>query len=247
MGAKLFEQVRAAPIQASRTVSLSQRTVRETPKARQIYPARRERIAHLVIRASEVTIKRSGYLDGRRDIPRALTLNLVHVSEENPPKGEPAVEWFLFTTLTVDTTEQACEVVDIYRARWLIEELFKSLKTGCQYERLQLASYEALLRALAIYLPVAWSLLRLRYLSGVSSADTPAKEMLNQTQIAVLRAMAPVQVSPEPSLREALLAVAALGGHIPNNGEPGWQVLGRGLHDLIQMERAWRAAQASQK
>ena len=30
--------------------------------------------------------------------------------------------------------------------------------------------------------------------------------------------------------------VAALGGHIKNNGEPGWIVLGRGLDELLLIE-----------
>jgi hypothetical protein len=33
-----------------------------------------------------------------------------------------------------------------------------------------------------------------------------------------------------------MLAVAALGGHLKNNGEPGWIVLGRGMEDLLLLE-----------
>jgi hypothetical protein len=47
------------------------------------------------------------------------------------------------------------------------------------------------------------------------------------------------------SLREALLAVAALGGHIKNNGEPGWIVLGRGFETLLTLEQGWKAAKRS--
>jgi IS4 transposase len=50
-------------------------------------------------------------------------------------------------------------IVDAYRARWVIEELFKALKTGCQVEKRQLASYEALRIALALFLPIAVRLL----------------------------------------------------------------------------------------
>jgi hypothetical protein len=34
-----------------------------------------------------------------------------------------------------------------------------------------------------------------------------------------------------------MLAIAALGGHIKNNGDPGWLVLGRGYEDLLLLER----------
>ena len=38
-----------------------------------------------------------------------------------------------------------------------------------------------------------------------------------------------------------MLAIAGLGGHLPRNGDPGWLVLGRGIHDLLLRELGWRA------
>jgi hypothetical protein len=43
--------------------------------------------------------------------------------------------------------------------------------------------------------------------------------------------------------RDAMLAVAALGGHLKSNGDPGWLVLGRGLNDLLAL--GWRAREAA--
>lgn len=57
----------------------------------------------------------------------------------------------------------------------------------------------------------------------------------------MLRAVAKKPLPRSPTAREALLAVAALGGHIKNNGDPGWLVLGRGLFDLLLLEMGWRA------
>jgi hypothetical protein len=243
----LFELGRTAPVLAVRTVTLSSRKEPKTAKAKAIYPAREQRIASLEIRAVPVRIKRSGYLAGRRDLPKSLELNLVHVLEVDPPEGATPVEWFLFTNLPIGACEDVLAIVDYYRARWLIEEFFKALKTGCQYQTLQLETYEALLRALAVYLPVAWLLLRLRYLAGECPEETPASAVLSQTQIEVLRNCAPIAVPEQPTLRQALLAVAALGGHIRNNGEPGWLVLGRGLRDLYLIEQGWNAAAAQQR
>ena len=39
-----------------------------------------------------------------------------------------------------------------------------------------------------------------------------------------------------------MLGGAALGGHIKNNGAPGWLVLGRGLTRLLDTEVGWRLA-----
>jgi hypothetical protein len=46
-------------------------------------------------------------------------------------------------------------------------------------------------------------------------------------------------------LNDVLLAIAALGGHIPTNAPPGWLVLGRGFHALLVMEVGWEAAQSA--
>lgn len=48
-------------------------------------------------------------------------------------------------------------------------------------------------------------------------------------------------MAKQPTIREAMLAVAGLGGHLPSNGDPGWLVLGRGMHDLLLLELGWRA------
>ena len=66
---------------------------------------------------------------------KTLSVNVVHVLEPEPPTGDVPVEWFLLTSLPVATPKQIAYVVDCYRARWMIEEYFKALKTGCQYER----------------------------------------------------------------------------------------------------------------
>ena len=238
-GAKLFDTLHEAPLLVTRNVPLSRRALPKFLKQKQIYPERRARTAELSVRAATVSVARSGWARGR--LPSELTLNIVYVVEENPPAGQPPVSWYLVTTEPIDTPEQVLKIVDIYRARWLVEELFKALKTGCQYERLQLESYDALLRALAIYLPVAWQLLRLRYLAGAAPA-APATAVLTPVQIEILRAISGGALPQSPSVRDVLFAIAARGGHIKNNGEPGWLVIARGLHDLLLIEVGWRAA-----
>jgi hypothetical protein len=239
-GTKLFDALDEAPLSAIRTVPLSRRlTAGQTPKQKQIYPERQSRQAELNIRAMTVEVARSGWL--RVCFPSELTLNIVYVVEANPPPGEPPVCWYLVTKEPINTPENVLKIIDIYRRRWVVEELFKALKTGCQYERLQLESYDALLRALAIYLPVAWQLLRLRYLAG-AAPTVPATAVLTPIQIEILRAISGATFPQSPTVRDAMLAIAARGGHIKNNGEPGWLVIARGLHDLLLIEVGWRAA-----
>jgi hypothetical protein len=223
-----------AKVTFRREVPLSPRPKLFGPKGER-HPARRHRLARLSFAATSIELKR-----------QSLTLNVIHVFERKPPKGEPAVEWFLLTNLPIDTDENIAYAVDCYRARWTIEEYFKALKTGCQYEKRQLESAHSLLNALAILAPVAWRLLLLRHLARAQKR-APASDALTAKQLEVLRAVAKRPLPKKPSARDAMLAVAALGGHRKNNGDPGWLVLGRGMHDLLLLELGWRAREEAEK
>ncbi len=49
----------------------------------------------------------------------------------------------LMTTLPIETVEDVLRVVDYYVARWTIEVWFRTLKTGCLVEKLQLETRAA--------------------------------------------------------------------------------------------------------
>jgi hypothetical protein len=202
----------------------------------------RHRVARLSFAAKRVELKRS---PDPRTAPATLALNVIHVFARKPPRGEPAVEWFLLTNLPVDRDEAIAFAVDCYRARWTIEEYFKALKTGCQFEKRQLESAHSLLNALAILAPVAWRLLLLRHLARAKK-HSPANAALTDKQLEVLRAVAKKPLPKRLTAREAMLAVAALGGHLKSNGDPGWLVLGRGMHDLLLLELGWRAREQAE-
>jgi len=103
-----------------------------------------------------------------QDYPRPAsaprpTLQLVVVEEHEPPAGVKPVRWLLWTTLPVTSWDEAIAVVEIYRARWLIERYHYVLKSGCGIELLQLETAERLERGLAVCCIVAWRLLWLTY------------------------------------------------------------------------------------
>lgn len=220
----------------TREVPLSARSPRprDTPKRAQKHPYRTARLATLRVSATAVTIHRPAGLAAR--VPDVLRLNVVRVQETNVGRGIEPVEWRLVTSEPIRTAEDVAAVIDGYRGRWVIEEYFRALKQGCAYEKRQLESKHALLNALAIFAPIAWQLLALRQLSREAS-DTPAAHVLSQLKLTLLQRHPDVKLGDEPSIRDAMLAIARLGGHIKNNGEPGWQVLGRGYEDLLLLER----------
>lgn len=193
------------------------------------------RIAKLHMSAQHVEVKRPDHLD--KLAPTSLALNVIHVYETDAPDGVEPVDWKLYSSEPIETPEQILTIVDYYRRRWLIEEYFKALKTGCAYEKRQLENRHALLNALALLAPIACGLLSLRHESRESTAATS----LTPRQIEVLRAVSRPPLKAAPTARELMLAVAALGGHIKNNGDPGWLVLGRGYLDLLAYELGWAA------
>ena len=233
------ELARQAGGSLERDVPLAARKRSNTPRDNSTHPPRKGRLARLRFSASAVEIRRPRYLGD--PLPETLRLNLVHVIETDPPAGERPVEWNIVTTEPVGTSEQVAHVVDIYRTRWTIEEFNKALKTGCVYEQREFESRAALLVVLALSLPIACELLWLRSRAR-TEPNAPATDVVSQTQIDVLRAMGSRKLSPSPSAREILLAIAELGGHQRSNGEPGWLILNRGLRKVQDWEGGWTAA-----
>jgi hypothetical protein len=220
----------------TRDVKLSARKPNraDPPNRPRKHPYRRARSATLAVTAASVTIRRPRH--GRSHTPAELRLNVVRVHEKHPGRGVDPVEWRLVTSEPIETVEDVGAIVDGYRARWLIEEYFRALKQGCAYEKRQLESKHALLNALAVFAPIAWQLLALRQLSR-DRAELPADAVLSPMKLTLLQRHPDVRLRPDATIRDAMLAIAALGGHIKNNGDPGWQVLGRGYEDLLLLER----------
>jgi hypothetical protein len=224
-----------------RTVRLTPRSQRKAERTRGRHPARDEREAGLRIRWGAVTVPRRQYTASRTP---TLTMSAVHVWEPKPPRDEAPIEWMLFTSEPVETLEAATAIVDHYRARWVIEDYFKALKTGCAFEKRQLTTFDGLVRALALFIPMAWRLLVLRHL-GRAASPLAATRYFDGDQLHLLRtllAQRNYQLPSAPTIRDVMLGIAALGGHIPNNGPPGWLVLGRGLTRLLDAEVGWRLA-----
>jgi hypothetical protein len=206
-------------------------------------PARASRNATVRFAAAAVTLKRPR--DHRDPMPSSLAVNVVYAWEMDPPAGEIPIEWRLVTTEPIDSVEQVLRIVEWYRTRWLIEEFFKCLKTGCAYEQRQLESLDTLLVALALFAPIAWQLLLMRHLSR-ELPDVGAGVAVTARQIAILRTTPGGKtLAATPSIRDALFVVARLGGHLRQNGEPGWLVLTRGMQKLLLMETGWAASEAA--
>lgn len=238
---KLFTALATAPATFYRDVPLSPRTETygKSDTHRKIHPLRKSRRAKLAFSAIEVEIRRPHQLP--KELHENLRLHAVNIVEIDPPDNEAPVQWRLLTTEPITSQEDIERIADIYISRWLIEEFFKAFKTGCAFEKRQLVNVHSILNSLAFFLPMAYGLLLLRYIAH-ESGDVSAEEVLTTRQIAVLRAASERQLPTALTARDAMLAIAAMGGHLRRNGAPGWIILGRGYEELLTLERGWEAA-----
>jgi hypothetical protein len=237
---KLFDLLESSRVVVTREVPLSRRV-----RARKPHPQRSERRAKLSLATHTLTLHRPS--SASKKLPPTLTLNFVHVFEKDPPAGDKPIDWKLVTSEPCHTQDGIEAVVDAYRTRWVIEELNKALKTGCGIERCQLESIDSIQNLLAIMLPLATQLLALR---SIAEQDAKARTsgVLSPIQLHVLRAMSSrIALPKDPTAEQALLAIACLGGHIKNNGWPGWQVLARGFQDLLRYVEAWEVLENARK
>jgi len=236
---RIQQALEGAEIRVRREVGLSRRGHKPMSTSRE-HPPRKAREAELCIRASRVTLKRPQV--NAPGAPDETTLNIVDVFEPNPPAEQEAVSWQLLTSEPIETPEQLERIVDIYRARWVIEEYFKAIKTGCAYERRQLMSLRALLNALAIFIPVAWRLLLLRT-AARQTPTAPASDYMQEEEIKLLRWRSKrVKLPKHPTVEQVLLAIAGIGGHLKRNGPPGWQTLAAGYQEFCSVLMGYRAA-----
>jgi hypothetical protein len=243
---KLRATLRKAPSVAERDVQLTRRRSKNNVRNDKIHPPRASRATTLHYAAARTTLKRPTSKRPRdTSPPPTLDINVVHVWEPTPPEGHEPVEWFLYTTDPIETPEQQLAIVDHYRGRWVIEEYFKALKTGCRFEERQLEDYESLVNLLAVFAPIAYQLLLIRS-EARRVPDAVGSGVLTREQMEVLRVLGRLKISDNPTNREVYFAVAALGGHIKYNGEPGWQTLSFGYEKLATLTEGWLAAKLQQ-
>ena len=220
-GGRLFARLDARPVAGRSILDLPAR------------PGHKARQAELAVRFATLTIARpSNSLDA--SLPESLILTAVDLREEAAPSGEEPVHWRLLTTQAVSTAAEAIGVADLYRRRWVIEQLFRILKTkGFDIEGLLVAD-EAPLRNLVMATLIAavtiQQLVHARDGAGgpgalrpLTDAFEPEDQPLLEAFCAKLEGKTERQKNPHPkgSLAFAAWVCARLGGWTGYYGKPG--------------------------
>jgi hypothetical protein len=203
-------------------------------------PGRAARQVRLAVRFMATRLHQPARGADPRD-PRFVSINALEVREIDPPAGEEAVHWRLLTTHPVATLADALRIVALYRWRWTIEQLFRTLKSqAIDIEASFLEDAAALERLAAAALVAATTVMQLVHARGEAGQALPAARAFSPDQIATLHALTPrlqgrtaKQKNPHPrdTLAWAAWHIARLGGWTGYASErpPGPITFSRGL------------------
>jgi hypothetical protein len=225
---KVHDEVRQSPLRYKKTINLSQ-----TPK-------RCARQAELEVRAMSVTLR---HPKNRRDFP-SVNCQIVHVKEINGPGDGTDIEWYLLTSLPVETFEDIERVLNYYQARWTIEVYFRTLKTGCSVEKVQLETTARMKNCLAFYQIIAWRVLSLTYLNRECPTLPCTSVFTDSEWQSVWRVTTKTELpDTPPSLSEFIRLLASLGGYNNRKTEPqpGPQPIWVGIRRMCDFALAWIA------
>ena len=215
---------------------------------------RKARIAHMELKYGSVKIARPVY--GSEDLPEYVSINVVLVQElpHTIPAGEEAICWRLLTTHPVNSVEDALQIIDWYKLRWLIEQLFRILKNkGLQIEDCQLETGFALKKLTIMALDTATKILQLVQ-EREGKNGTPAQNIFGDHEIEFLGELQPYlegktdkQKNPysKKSLAWAAWCIARLGGWkgYASEAPPGPITMKRGLEKFQQQFIGWSMTQ----
>ena len=163
----------------------------------------------------------------------------IHVKEiENSEEQNEEIEWYLFTNIPCETTDEILEKVSWYSQRWRTEELYKIVKSGCNIEEMRLSNKSKLEKLMTILFIVARRILWITMLMK-TEPEAPCSVAFEDIEWKVMRRKKSDVKSlwdQCPSLSEMVRWVANLGGFREDlKREPGITTLWRGLRRLNEM------------
>jgi Transposase DDE domain len=217
-------------------------------------PGDKGRTARVRVRAGSVKIARPHTAEKGKD-PASLTLGFVEVIEIAPPagKGVKPVVWRIITTLPVEKPHEVDRIVRIYRLRWRIEQLFRTMKSdGLRLADSQLEAAHRLFKLSALALVAAARIIML--VDARDGGPRPASDLIASELIEPVAAIArslegktkrQQNHHPKGSLAWLAWAVARLGGWNCYYKPPGPKTMAAGWPRLVAMLHGYKLAAAA--
>lgn len=184
---------------------------------------------------------------------RRVTINVVDARElpATVHQGQEPIHWRLYTTCKVETPQDALQIVQWYRQRWIIEQFFRTLKSqGLNLEQSQLETGSALIKLAITASEVALKTLQL-VAARDGSKEVDAKVVFTAVQLRIIAGMLPgyegkthKQKTPykKETLAYAAWVIARMGGWkgYASEAPPGPITMRSGLEKLGNIEQAFR-------
>jgi hypothetical protein len=173
------------------------------------------------------------------------SITIIICLESNPPEGQDPISWSLATSVELDETTKAEDVINWYLCRWEIELLFKVLKSGFEVEKKQFRNFDRTIRSTTLYLLTAWRILFLTRIGEVCP-DISCDIVFHEYEWKLLYYS--IHKKPPPSIPPKLGVVinylAQLGGYLnrKHDPKPGAKVLWQGVNKLFYLVEGWLMA-----
>jgi hypothetical protein len=236
----LREQVASTPILAERTLEIRGRDPKSKDNRKRKQP-RKPRTAVVVVRAARVKLRGPSRPGGKLE---DVEVNVVLVTEPNPPPDAEPIEWILLTDLPIDTVEDVLRVIDYYTCRWQIEIYFRILKSGCKVEESQLETAARFEPYLALNMIVAWRIMHVMML-GREWPDLPCDVAFDDDEWQAVYATVKKEKPPSqpPSMKTIFGMIASLGGWLGRkcDGPPGPKAMWIGMQRMTDLALGWGA------
>jgi transposase len=204
-----------------------------------------KRIAKVDVRFKKVNISRSKQCINK-DICESIELYAVE-AEERDYNGKDKICWRLLTTHKVSCLEDAINIIECYRKRWYIEQLFRLLKKqGFAIEESQLESGWAIRKLSVLALNAVLRVIQLMHACDEETAQPIDEVFTGQEQDCLKQVNHQLKGKQSNPYHQCTLLwskwiIARLGGWKGYKSErvPGPITLKRGLDNFNQIFNGW--------
>lgn len=213
---------------------------------------RKKRDVVIDLRATSVQIPPPKRRNGEKGNLSTIELNAIYVTERDSDEKEP-LEWFLLTTESISSFNEARKVTRYYELRWRIEDFHKAWKSGSGVEKLRMQSTENIEKMMVILSFVAIRLLQLKeYFEEGNTKEAKPKEISCDELLSPIECKllwnaiekAPFPNKP-PTAAWAFQAIAKLGGwsNSKRTGKASWATIWDGWFKLNEQVKGFLLAQ----
>ena len=244
-GERLFTYLQSRQVTGKYTLKI-EGDIRQKRKARE---------SEIEIRYSKITIGKPKN-NKNKSLPQEIEVWAVEARESNPPDGETPILWRIITSHKVDSFQKACQIVEWYKQRWYIEQVFRLLKQkGVRIEDSELEEGWAIRKLTIMLLSTVLKILQMYLTLKKDNKENNQKitDVFNSDEIRCLRMLnkkyegnteKQKNKNRPGSLRWATWVIARLGGWkgYASQRAPGVLTLKWGIDKFYEIYFGWQLA-----